>query len=131
MMKYFVLFASLLVVCFSKRVVLRHPLLNVDIVFTLKREERESKEATPKRQTLGLSRVVFKIRITNIPDDETYAALQWVVQWEDALKKFLDYLVHTCEEKPKSESFDKKWTVQVLGVLFDKNPRNLLGNFFC
>eukprot|EP01066_Platyproteum_vivax_P018098 Platyproteum_vivax@DN7489_c0_g1_i1.p1 len=113
MMKYFVLFASLLVVCFSKRVVLHNPLLNADIVFTLKREEG---------LLSGHSRKIFKIRITNLPEDATFEALQKVVEREDALQTFLDYL-----RKLDSSSSLKTWSAKVLPICSNLNPLNILG----
>eukprot|EP01066_Platyproteum_vivax_P013034 Platyproteum_vivax@DN5932_c1_g1_i10.p1 len=93
MMKYFVLFASLLVVCFSKRLRLRDPLYNeADIIFTM-------------IKPAGVDVDVFNICITDIPDEATFKGLKNVVQNENALGAFFSKL---------AKGSDQKWVARVL-----------------
>eukprot|EP01066_Platyproteum_vivax_P017385 Platyproteum_vivax@DN7357_c0_g1_i4.p1 len=91
MMKYFVLFASLLVVCFSKRLRVRDALIFPDIVFQLQVKIPVDAKSS-KKQATETTEDVFKIRVANLPNAAIFEGLKEVVQDEEALQTYLDYL---------------------------------------
>eukprot|EP01066_Platyproteum_vivax_P017386 Platyproteum_vivax@DN7357_c0_g2_i1.p1 len=112
MMKYFLLFLSLLVVCFAKRLALKgHALNDID-----KNNNAQAEGLVVniifKMELLAAASMkeVFKIRITNVPTKEHLRALQKVVQE--------DFLLETLKGLFKLEKTDKKeWTVSVLQAI--------------